>query len=531
MKLKGKKKANIKNQFVINVGDEGAILSHFMDGKLANKLFVDSPASTDVKLMERLLTAYPRLPVYVLVDVIEQNYSQQVLPPVSSFSLKAQIERRLKRDFQPNDLNNVLPLGRNKEGRKDWNFLFISLANTAPFSKWLELILTNKNRFGGVYLLPVEAMKLGGDLDKASPEAEKTEWELFVLHNKISGLRIVALKNGKLAFTRLAQNLVGDNIAEIIVGNMEQEISNTVEYLKRMGFRNEASSKITIISSTEILQKIDQKTLKFGIVDVVTPMQAAEKLGLHNIVGDKDKFADVMLAAHFASLNKHVLKFTLKSLQTIDRLQNTAKAIVIATVLLVIGMVGYTGYNIYTANQQRQEKAEAEVKLLQSNEKLKEIVAKKNKLPKSIDKMLEILQISKLLPEDKFKPLRLLSDVAPLFEVEKKLKSIKYSEKEGVNAQTKKNDNQLTLELSFDFSIPEAEQDQMVKTAAAFLDDVNKLLPLDKNNKPLYKVSYTTEPKIEGSTLEQVLDPNQVTQKKIFTVPATIQITGAVNEI
>ena len=525
MKLKGKARARIKNQFILSVGDEGAILTHFQDGKLANKLFVDSPVSPDVKLMERLLTAYPRLPVYMLVDVIEQNYSQQVLPPVSSFSIKAQINRRLKRDFQPNDLNNVLPLGRNKEGRKDWNFLFISLANTAPFSKWLEIALSYKNKFGGVYLVPVEAMKFGGDLEKVTPGQDKTEWELFVFHNKISGLRIVALKNGKLAFTRLAQNLVGDNIAEIIVGNMEQEISNTVEYLKRLGFKGEASSKISIISSVEILQKIDPKALKFGIVDILTPFQAAEKLGINNVIADKDKFADVLIAAHFASVKKHVIKFSSKFLKDLETLQIAAKAVMAVTAILVLAMIGYSGYNIYDITQQRQAKAGEEIKLLQSKQKLQDILAKKDKLPKSIDKMMEILEISKMLPKDKFKSLRVLKAAAPLFEGDKKLKTISYSEAVPSDSDDKTpKPAPFELELSFDFAIPENQQDRMDSIANNFLDDLKKLLPQDKDKKDL-KVDYNVAPKIAGSSLEQVLDQNEAAQK-IFTVPASIKISG-----
>ena len=239
MKFGRNKGKSIKDQFVLSVGDEGAIFCYFADGKLNNKFYIDSPASPDIKLIEKLLDTYKSTPVYLLVDVIEQNYSQQVLPPVSSFGIRQQVSRRIKRDFQPNDFTNVFFLNRSKEGRKDWNFLFISLANSDPFAKWLEIVLNHENPFMGVYLLPLESTKLIEDIDNKILEAPSGEWELLVLHNKVGGFRIVAFKNGKLIFTRLAQNLIGDNIPEIIVGNMEQEISNTVEYLRRLTFKGE----------------------------------------------------------------------------------------------------------------------------------------------------------------------------------------------------------------------------------------------------------------------------------------------------
>ena len=146
-KIGGIKKA--KSGFILSVGDEGAILSHFDKGLLLNRVFVDSPFSPDIKLMKKLFELYPRLPITIYVDIIEQTYVHNHLPPLSASAVKKQAIKKLAKDFQPNDLSNFVALGREKEGRKDWKYLFISLANTEPFSNWIELVMEQKNNLTG----------------------------------------------------------------------------------------------------------------------------------------------------------------------------------------------------------------------------------------------------------------------------------------------------------------------------------------------------------------------------------------------
>ena len=526
MNFKLKKNKDVKDQFILSIGDEGAVFSHFDDGKLANKLFVESPLAPDIGLIEKLMAAYPKVPVHILVDVIEQNYSQQVLPPVSSLGIRQQIQRRMKRDFQPNDLNNVYPLGRSKEGRKDWNFLFISLANADPFAKWLDFVLRQNNDFKGVYLLPVEAMRLIGDIGKVSMDPKKSEWELLVLHNKVGGFRITAFKNGKLIFTRLALNLIGDNVAEIIVGNMEQEIFNTVEYLRRLTFKGEAESKITIIAGADILRKVDPKVLKFGTVQLLTPYQLANKLALPPAVTEKDKFADILVATHFAVTKKHLLKFDSPYTRQIAKLYQFRKLLYGVFVLIMAGLVGYSGYELYNIIRNSQDIGDARLAVTQSSGRLKDIQAKKATMPEDIDKILEIRGLAKLLENDKYKGLRLVNKLEPLFGDRYLLKTVSYKNttpelKEGTPVSKPSFDMQLDVE----FIISARDIDVLNTIATDFLRQVSQAFP--KN-----EVTYLSPPKIENqSQFEQVFDANAPEDTKTIAVPGVISIKGELDEI
>ncbi len=524
MKLKFGKGKSVKNQFVLSVGDEGAIFSYFEKGRLANKLYADSPQSHDIKLIEKLMATYPKTPVAVLVDVIEQNYSQQVLPPVSSFGIRQQVQRRVKRDLQANDFNNVLLLNRAKEGRKEWNFLFISLANSDPFAKWLEVILNQNNPFAGVYLLPLESTTLQAALNKSALNSKVTEWELLVLHNKVGGFRIIAFKEGKLIFTRLAQNLVGDNIPDIIVGNMEQEISNTVEYLKRMAFKNEAESKITIIAGAEILQKVDAKNLKFGSVDLLTPYQVSEKLDLPKAVTDKDKFADILIATHFAASKSHVLKFNSPYTKKLEQVYTAIKASYIIFALVLISLIGLTGSEIYDIGQQNKEKQSKENQKISTENKRNNLAAQKKNLPGDLDKMLEIKAIVNMLPEDKFRSLRVINDIAPFFDGKRKVKSLSFTASRSDKATDKKAANHFQIDVDMDFTIPSHDQDLLNTISENFLKEMNKRL---SKLPPKYVVTYATKPQmVQQSSFEQVISSSSSNRNDDITIPAKLSISG-----
>src|SRR5262249_17247692 len=147
---------------------------------------------------------HPKVPLYILADVLDQQYVRQSFPPVSSFSVGGLVKRRLERDFQAEDMKGSLPLGRDKEGRREWNYLLISLANTPLMQQWLALIVELPNEFRGVYLTPVEGQNYIPVLKKYMPEqAPAQPWQLLVSHNKISGFRQIVLRDGKLVFTRV----------------------------------------------------------------------------------------------------------------------------------------------------------------------------------------------------------------------------------------------------------------------------------------------------------------------------------------
>lgn len=533
----------IKNQFVLVVGDDGAILCHYLENRLSSRIFVDSPLSEDVKLFAKLLSSYPNHPVTILVDVIEQNYIQQVLPPVSSIGLVSQIERRMKRDLRAEDLNNFLISGRQKDGRKDWNVLFISLANVDPFSKWMELILKQTNKFDGVYLLPVESVKLMEEMRKqySSPDHPNAEWEILLFHNKTGGFRIVAFKSGQLVFARLAQNLIGESIPEVVVGNLEQEIQNTFEYLKRLGFRGDVTSKITIVAAAEILEKVDTKVLKFNEINLFSPYQIAGFTSLPDTVGVKDKYADIFLASYFASQKKHELKFQSAYTRKLDRLYTATKAMFVA--LIVVCCAG-----VYREITQVMEvmKVYDQIEVVQNDLKLQSRSLSEGKMvldKESTDdtsKIVSIYNLYMLLPQEKYRLLKILSKLATDFGDTMEVTSIAYTSGDGpskpVEAGPVAADNKapktIKLEqekieaenyevrIGLDFILPENKTDKVGEIGQVYLTKIKAYWPTANisYSKPPQSKQQEAEFEVMAAEIDNKVAPNT-------RIPAEIKIT------
>lgn len=535
MKIRTKKK-KVKDQFVLVVGDDGAILCHYMGNKLVNRIFVDSPESQEIELFEKLLSTYPDQKISILVDVIEQSYTQNVLPPVSKIGVVSQVHRRMKRDLRADDLNNFMVLGRLSQGRRDWSVLFISLANTDPFKKWLDFTIKQDNKFSGVYLLPVESTQMNAELREKfvdQPVGKKVapDWEVLILYNKSGGFRIVVFKEGKIIFTRLAQNIIGESIPEVVVGNLEQELQNTFEYIKRLGFKTELSCRTTIIAATEILEKIDVKSVKFGEVCLLSPFQASEMLGLPDSVAGRDKFADIFVATHFAASNKHLLTFSNQYTKKLEQIYLGLKALSVATLIILGAGFLMQGKQILQIFEIKQEIKTKELELKGQNMSLS---ATKDKLKKydnaSVDRMLAIYNIKKQLPSEKKQLLKVLAKVAPEFGRDKFITGIKfntkYEQKTEQDGAIKKNLSNLkssvgSYEVVIDmtFEVSEKDSSGFKATAELFRETLQKILPD-------YKVTYDKEPELaQTKSFESIVTGEiDMLDSKRVVVPAIIKI-------
>ena len=107
--VKAPKSKSKAKRFVLIVGDEGSILVSMQGAKVIRRLFAPSAQPSHSEAMVDLMKGNPSAPIYVLMDVMDQQYLPQTFPPVSSLSVGGLVKRRLERDFQPDDFKGSLP--------------------------------------------------------------------------------------------------------------------------------------------------------------------------------------------------------------------------------------------------------------------------------------------------------------------------------------------------------------------------------------------------------------------------------------
>ncbi len=340
-----------KMKFVLSVGDEGAILTCVEGSKMLKRLFVNTPTSAEFK---EFLAVFPTAPLYMLVDVVDQAYIQQTLPPVSAMNVKKLVKRKLAKDFDAKDLTHAIKLKKEKGSKKEWTYLFVSARNTSPLTDWIEAVSNIPNRFMGIYLLPVESMTLLKNLNNALNTGVKEKnkvgdcWQIMVSHNRVGGFRQIVYKNGVIIFTRIAQP-VGGQTPNVVAGNIEQETLNTIEYIRRLGYVGENNLDIFIITSSEVKEVLEQNSLPSATPYILTPFEVAQQLKLKNASEPRDRFGDVVTAIHFLSCKKHVLKLHTDYTKKVEQLIKAKTALKGFAVLGVIALLCLTAASIISS--------------------------------------------------------------------------------------------------------------------------------------------------------------------------------------
>jgi hypothetical protein len=326
-------------RFILIIGDEGAILVFMHGAKVVRRLFAPSPQPSHTEAIVELMQVNPKVPLFILADVLDQQYVPQSFPPVSSLSVGGLVKRRLDRDFQAEDLKGSLPLGRDKTGRKEWHFLLIAVAKTPLLTQWLDLLVELPNEMKGIYLVPVEAVHYINALSKAISESKPRPWQLLISHNKVSGFRQVVAQDGRLVFTRVSQ-AIDDAIPAVIAGNIEQEITNTIEYLKRLSFQDSSDLEAIVIVSGDVIESLDLNRFGFAQAHALTPMDVADALKLEQAALSADRFGDVVMAAGFGIAKKRQLGFSTAYVDKLKKLYKARQAMRAATALIVVALIG-----------------------------------------------------------------------------------------------------------------------------------------------------------------------------------------------
>lgn len=508
MKVPARKRGKSK-QFVLLIGDEGAILVFMEGSKVVRRLFAPTPQPASTEALVQLMQANPAVPLSVLVDSIDQQYVRQSFPPVSSLSVGSLVKRRLDRDFQTEDLKNYLPIGRDKTGRKEWNFLLIAVASTATFKEWLDLVMELPNEFKGIYLVPVEATNYIAMLRGTSGQPLRP-WQLLVTHNKVSGFRQVVTQNGKLVFTRVTQ-AIDDAIPAVIAGNIEQEIINTIEYLRRLGFNDNSTLDITVVASSDVNEVLDLRRFSAGGSTVLSPLQISDALGFEQAALSADRFGDVVMAAAFLRTSKHVLKFTTAYANKLSSLYQLKKGLMIASALLALLLVGLSTQNILGMLENQAQTQTSTSKKTNASNELTSLQERVDGLNQDLAYKAAVVSTYDLFEPRMFNPTEFMAQLAGQLKPEQSLLTIDWAlakqespPTSGQSAPKQEAAAPLTVKAEFEMKGTYADVDALEKAELAFIDALTQAMPD-------YTITHEPFPwqKDAGKTVEISFDQRQ----------------------
>ncbi|MCD6035570.1 MAG: hypothetical protein K0R63_1311 [Rickettsiales bacterium] len=402
-----------RDRFVLSVGDDGAVLSYFRKNVLIKRLFANSAATEDTDAFKELLNRYKSGEILILVDVVDQSYVQQPLPGVGVLGIKKIVNNRLKRDYAPTDLKGAIMLGRATTGRKDWHYLFIAVPNEPPLSSWLAFIETVDNPLQGIHLLPVESAPLLNELMEIVPREAKGKpsiWKLMITHNKTGGFRLIVVKKDKLVFTRMLGD-TQDNVPAIIAGNIEQEIANTIEYLRRLSLQADDTLDVIVTVSEDIKKRIDPAKIKATHISLFTPYELANILEIRNGADEGDRFSDTVFASFFVS-RRPVLTLQTGSIKQYQLLHFAQRGAMATAGVLIPGLMIASLLNLFSAWRDATKAGEAENQkialLTQYNAQAKEFMGERSL--EDVTKINDVTALYKLLSGSAYSPLSTIED-------------------------------------------------------------------------------------------------------------------------
>jgi hypothetical protein len=143
-----------------------------------------------------LLAAHPRVPVYLMADVVEEDFRSETLPHVTGRARAEMVARKLGQFYRATPYRAAWRQGRAADRRRDDQYLFLALSSPELLRPYLDTIETQRAALAGIYLLPVVSQALIERLKPAVPG-------VLLVSQQGGGLRQSFFLDGKLRISRL----------------------------------------------------------------------------------------------------------------------------------------------------------------------------------------------------------------------------------------------------------------------------------------------------------------------------------------
>ena len=209
------------DKLLIAISGQGATAAHWRGGRTVEaRTFPDD--ETGQAGFKDFLAGFRDVPVYIVVDAIEEDYRFETLPHAFGRDRADMVNRKLRQHYRNTPYMSATLLGRDSGKRRDDRYLFSALTNPELINDWLQAVVARGLPVGGIYLLP---MLSGTLVEKLGVKAPR----LLLVFQRVGALRLTFFRDGQFRLSRLTrgEGVRTENRARFIT----EEISNTRLYL------------------------------------------------------------------------------------------------------------------------------------------------------------------------------------------------------------------------------------------------------------------------------------------------------------
>ena len=142
----------MKNKILLFLSAEHFFAHTWSHGTLSAAQYFSADAGGRAQFSALLQSNHS--PVYLLVDLIEEDFRYETVPHLRGSDRTALLQRKFDQYYRSTPFRKALLQIRQQEGRRDDEMLFTALTNPALIQPWLEILHKNCAPLAGIYSVP-----------------------------------------------------------------------------------------------------------------------------------------------------------------------------------------------------------------------------------------------------------------------------------------------------------------------------------------------------------------------------------------
>ncbi|MCL2473963.1 MAG: hypothetical protein FWF23_03565 [Alphaproteobacteria bacterium] len=269
----------------IVLSDNGAFVLHNIINE--DILYIPAAKPDFDKLILAFVKKHKHAKVSILVDTQTQNYVFEKVyarNPIDRIKIAGNHITRL--------FDAGVPAGWIDTDKQ--SILIASLPSSDPAIELLKLL---KPFSPGIYLLPLEGVKLMAALFSKIKSSPTPDFFIMISEQKHGSVRLIATHKGNFLSTRLSKSH----------NDIEKELRSSLTQLNKFGLKSSQDLTLLLLSTQNNIDLSFTNKLHLNAVHTVSPHMAAKMLKLPFSIPDDSRFSDTLFGFFFLSSGVHAL--------------------------------------------------------------------------------------------------------------------------------------------------------------------------------------------------------------------------------
>jgi len=365
------------------------------------------PFSNDVSghdAFAALLDKHPKVPCYLLADLVEEDFRSESIPHVSGRDRNDIVLRKFEHFYHNTPFRHAQMLYREQDGRRDDMTLFSALTNPELISPWLDIMLEHEASIAGIYSVPLISHQLVSHISSSHL--------LLVTWQKYSGLREIFYRDGNISFSRLTPLVRTDVRTDDITKPLQTELNRTYKYLSSLSLLPiDQALDVCIICSKDHKKKLhetlqDSNNVRYLIEDMDV---VAGRIGLRESPIDSDATSILL---HMLGRKPPANQYAIADYMHFHDLWKAQSLLKITAATIAFICVVWSGINLWETSNIHQDTEAVRTMKASMVAQERQIESNYPHFPVSVDRMKAGVSVIKNLSASALQPQQFLTEIS-----------------------------------------------------------------------------------------------------------------------